>query len=86
MLNFLQSQIAAIISKNGKDTAPPKKRKKVMTTTESDSASGTKQLKKTKVSSPQDNESLTTFLIALVGETLAVWSGKFEWISTHQYV
>ncbi len=85
-LNLPQSQIAAIISKNGKDTAPPKKRKKAATTTESDSASGTKQSKKTKASSAQDDDSPTIFMIALVSETSVVWSGKFEWVSTHQYV
>ncbi|KAK0231737.1 hypothetical protein EDD85DRAFT_114169 [Armillaria nabsnona] len=79
-----KSQIAAIISKNGKDTAPPKKRKKAATTTESDSESGTKQSKKTKASSAQDDDSPTTFMIALVSETSVVWSGKFERVSTHQ--
>ncbi|SJL17982.1 uncharacterized protein ARMOST_21553 [Armillaria ostoyae] len=81
-----KSQIAAIISKNGKDTAPPKKRKKAATTTESDSASGTKQSKKTKASSAQDDDSPTVFMIALVSETSIVWSGKFERVSTHQFI
>lgn len=85
-LNPPQSQIAAIISKNGKDTSPPKKCKKAVATTNSNSASGTKQSKKTKASSAQDDKPPTMFMIALVVKTSVVWSGNFERVNTHECV